>query len=77
LGYDQSDDHTLKTDYWDTETSGQNQGAGNVVNEPGLTGLTTAQFQSGLPAGFDANVWGENAKINGGVPYLIANPPAR
>jgi hypothetical protein len=63
--------------YWDTETSGQNQGAGNVANDPGITGLTTAQFQSGLPAGFDPKIWAEKAKINDGFPYLLANKPAK
>lgn len=73
------DDAQLNTDtYWDTDTSGitnLSQGAGNVANDPGITGLTTAQFQSGLPAGFDPAVWAENASINGGLPYLRANKP--
>jgi hypothetical protein len=50
-------------------------GAGNIANDPGITGLSTAQLQSGLPAGFDPTVWGENANINSGLPYLLANPP--
>jgi hypothetical protein len=64
--------------YWDTTTSGianPSQGAGNISNDPGLAGLTTAQLQSGLPAGFDPAIWAEDANINGGLPYLIANPP--
>lgn len=63
--------------YWDLDTSGisdPTKGAGNIANDPGLTGLTTAAFQSGLPAGFDSSVWGEKATINSGYPYLIANP---
>jgi hypothetical protein len=63
---------------WDTTTSGitnLSQGAGFPANEPGITGLTTTQFQSGLPAGFDPTVWAESASINNGLPYLIANPP--
>ncbi len=64
--------------YWDTTTSGitdLSQGAGNVANDPGITGLTTAQLQSGLPAGFSASIWGENSGINGGLPYLLSIPP--
>lgn len=41
----------------------------------GVAGLTTEQLQSGLPAGFDPSIWGEDAKINHGLPYLLANPP--
>jgi hypothetical protein len=75
---DDIDPNTNFTDtYWDTETSGQSQGAGNLSNAPGITGLTTAQFQSGLPSGFDPKIWAENADINGGLPYLIANPPPK
>jgi hypothetical protein len=65
-------------DYWDTDTSGisdLSKGTGNVANEPGIAGLTTAQFQSGLPAGFDPSIWAQDPGINGGLPYLIANPP--
>ena len=28
-----------------------------------------------LPAGFDPAIWGQNASINNGYPYLLANPP--
>ena len=66
--------------YWDTDTTGitnLSQGAGNIPNFPGITGLTTSQLQSGLPAGFDSSVWAESPDINGGLPYLIANPPHR
>ena len=54
--------------YWDTQTSGQTTSAGG-------TGLTTAQLESGLPAGFDSTVWGSNRRINHGYPYLLALPP--
>jgi hypothetical protein len=60
--------------YWDTTTSGMNQGTGQG-NDTGLTGLTTAQFQAALPTGFDPAIWAQRPKINGGLPYLIANPP--
>jgi hypothetical protein len=64
--------------YWDLDTSGisdPSKGVGNSANYPGVTGLTTAQFQSGLPAGFDPAVWAQSPSINNGYPYLIANPP--
>jgi hypothetical protein len=63
-------------DYWDTTTSGTDVGVG-TGSSSGITGMTTAQFQSGLPAGFDRKVWAENPNINGGLPYLLANPPPK
>lgn len=74
------DMHTVALSYWDLDTSGISdpaQGAGNIKNDSGITGLTTAQFQSGLPAGFDPAVWREKPKINNGYPYLLANPPPK
>jgi len=65
-------------DYWDLDTSGisdPSQGAGNIPNDPGITGLTDEQMKSELPAGFDPKIWAHNSKINNGYPYLIANPP--
>jgi hypothetical protein len=75
LGQDYS---TTAHSYWDFDTSGisnPDQGAGDPLNDPGITGLTDAQLKSALPAGFDPNVWGQNASINNGWPYLLANPP--
>ena len=46
-------------------------------NVRGLTGLTSKQFKSGLPAGFDPTVWAEKKGVNHGFPYLINNPPPR
>jgi hypothetical protein len=63
--------------YWDLETSGVSdpgQGAGNIANQPGITGLTTAQFLAGLPTGFDSKVWTQKSGVNGGFPYLKALP---
>jgi hypothetical protein len=70
----------LTDTYWDTTTSGVtnlSQGAGNISNATGITGLSTSQLQSGLPAGFQKGTWQEKTKINGGLPYLIDNPPAK
>jgi hypothetical protein len=64
------------SDYWDTTTSGTNTGVG-LGNAAGITGLTTEQFQSGLPAGFSSSIWAEDANINNGFPYLILNPPPK
>jgi hypothetical protein len=72
-------DGSFSDTYWDTDTTGvtdPSKGVGNIPNEPGVTGLSDAQLTSGLPAGFDPTVWAENPSINGGRPYLIANPPA-
>jgi hypothetical protein len=65
---------TITDDYWDTDTSGTNDGVcgGNLS---GITGLTTQQLQSGLPTGFDPKIWAEKPNINNGFPYLINNPP--
>ncbi len=78
IGFDESQTGSLSHFFWDTTTSGitnLSQGAGNIANDPGITGETTAQLQAGLPPGFDPTIWAENANINGGLPYLIANPP--
>jgi len=75
LGQDYS---TTATSYWDLDTSGisnPHQGAGDPLDDPGITGLTDAQLKSALPAGFDPTVWGQSASINNGWPYLLANPP--
>jgi hypothetical protein len=61
-------------DYWDTTTSGTTDGVCDG-NQAGITGLTTAQLQSGLPTGFKNTIWAESSKINGGLPYLINNAP--
>jgi len=63
--------------YWDMDTSGTNQGCGelNFADCNNIVGLTDAQLKSGLPAGFDPDVWTQDPSINNGYPYLIANPP--
>lgn len=64
--------------YWDFVTSGitdPSQGAGNVANDPGITGLSDAQLKSGLPSGFNPAIWGQDPEINAGYPFLFLNPP--
>jgi hypothetical protein len=70
----------IASGFWDLTTSGISnpaRGAGNVKNDPGIAGLTDDQLKSGLPAGFDPQVWGQSASINNGYPYLLANPPPK
>ena len=77
IGQDVSDAQNTNA-YWDMETSGIGnpaQGAGNIANDPGIAGLTTEQFKSGLPAGYGKKVWKEKANINNGYPYLVDLPP--
>jgi hypothetical protein len=63
--------------YWDIDSgvSDPSQGAGNIKNDPGLTGLSDSQLKSGLPSGLDPKIWASDPKINNGYPYLLANPP--
>ena len=64
--------------YWDLDTSGvsdPSRGAGNIADDPGLTGLTTARLLAHLPGGFARRIWRETDGINGGYPYLRDNPP--
>lgn len=78
IGADETLAGNLTQTYWDMDTSGidePSQGAGNIPNDPGITGLTDTQLKSELPVGFDPKVWAQNSKINNGYPYLIDNPP--
>jgi hypothetical protein len=78
VGRDDTAAHGNFNAYWDLDTSGisnPSQGAGNIANDPGITGLTDAQLKSALPAGFDPAIWGQKKSINNGYPYLLANPP--
>jgi hypothetical protein len=79
IGQDAADSQ-IANSYWDMDTSGigdPHQGAGNIADDPGITGLTTEQFKSGLPSGFSHAIWKEKAKVNTGYPYLIDNPPTK
>jgi hypothetical protein len=51
------------------------RGAGNVTDDPGILGLTTDQLQENIPRGFSRKIWAQKQSINGGLPYLIADPP--
>lgn len=77
IGYDEASSGSISSAYWDLDTSGidnPDRGAGKPKNDPGITGLTDDQLKAGLPSGFDPAVWAEDPSINGGYPYLIANP---
>jgi hypothetical protein len=77
IGIDESGSGSLADVYWDTDSSGitdLSDGAGNISSDPGITGLTTLQLQSGLPMGFDPGIWAEQSGVNDGLPYLIGNP---
>ncbi|MBV9571575.1 MAG: hypothetical protein JO056_10085 [Alphaproteobacteria bacterium] len=77
IGFDSSTPGDIESSYWDIDVgvSDPSQGAGNILNDPGITGLTTKQFQKKLPNGFDPAIWGQAPNINNGYPYLLANPP--
>jgi hypothetical protein len=77
IGTDSATPGAISSSYWDLDKgiSDPSQGAGNIENDPGITGLTTAQFQSGLPAGFDPMDWNQKPNVNNGFPYLRAAPP--
>ena len=77
IGFDGSAAGNMKDSYWDLDMgiSDPSRGAGNIPNDPGITGLTDAQLKAGLPAGFDPEIWGSDPNINNGYPYLCANAP--
>lgn len=78
MGWDKSEGARVASAYWDLDTSGvtdPSQGAGYPQNDPGITGLTNSQLKSRMPDGFDPKVWAQHPRINGGYPYLRANPP--
>jgi hypothetical protein len=63
---------TIHQGYWDLDKRAQGCFDGDCS---GAVGLTDAQLKSGLPDGFDPNIWGSDPKINNGYPYLLGNPP--
>ena len=60
--------------YWDITTSGRTN-ATSFGDASGITGVTTEQLQAGVPPDFDRTIWKQQADVNNGFPYLIANPP--
>ncbi len=83
IGY-KATDGSPSYSYWDTTTSNQTSATGNLNNSctdingpiPCIQGLTTMQLKSGVPSGFDVLIWGEDAGVNSGFPYLRALPPS-
>jgi len=76
VGFDAAAGGNISSTYWDLDdgVSDPAQGAGNLKNDPGITGLTTLQLQSGLPPGFDPKIWTLNPSQNDGLPYLRSVP---
>jgi hypothetical protein len=62
-------------DYWDVTTSGTGQALGRGKTRGHIVGDSTEELRSGLPQGFDPDIWAEAPNKNGGLPYLLANPP--
>ena len=78
VGRDDNALGSITNSYWDETTSGitsSSEGAGYPANDSGITGETNAQLTSGLSSGFSSSIWAESASINGGLPYLLNNPP--
>jgi filamentous hemagglutinin family protein len=73
IGYDNTSGH-ISNAYWDVTTSGiaKAHGAGNIANDTGIKGATTATLQSQLPHGFSSAIWSEDPSVNSGLPYLKA-----
>ncbi len=62
---------TISISYWDIQTTDQSNGVGSG-DASGTTGLTTAQFKTSLPTGFDPTIWAISSTINSGYPYLLS-----
>lgn len=60
--------------YWDKSRNKTLSGVGEG-SDTGIKAVSTEKLRSGLPKGFDPAIWAQNANINHGFPYLIANPP--
>lgn len=70
----------IKQSYWDETTSGitnPGEGAGVPAHDHGIKGLSDQKLKSGLPKGFNPKIWKEDSTVNGGLPYLINNPPPK
>ncbi len=77
VGFDAAPAGNIAASYWDLDmgVSDPDQGAGNIKNDPGITGLTDEELKSALPQGFDPKIWAIDPNINDGYPYLRAIPP--
>ncbi len=69
VGDDVANAGSITHSYWDMNTTGigSTQGAGNVTNDSGIRGMTTANLQGTLPTGFDNAVWSTGTGL---YPYL-------
>ncbi len=78
VGTDNASAGSITYSYWDTDTTGisdPSQGAGNVASDPGITGLSTAQFlQASNFTGFSfgANAGGSTCS-SGGACWVIVD----
>ena len=75
VGYDYSS-FGITSSYWDLATSGitsTSRGDGNVTNDSGITGKSTAQLQATLPTGFNGAVWSIVPGVS--FPYLTWQVP--
>jgi filamentous hemagglutinin family protein len=69
---------TVSGSYWNTVTSGLSHAVAtgpSAGSSAGITGLTTANLEGGLPAGFDPTVWQHTTKVNSGAPSFIWQTP--
>ncbi len=69
-GYNNNSGSAITHTYWDMQTSGQATGIAGGTGS--ITGLTTAQLQGRLPAGFSASVWGTGTNL---YPYFTWRYP--
>ncbi|MBV9571915.1 MAG: hypothetical protein JO056_11810 [Alphaproteobacteria bacterium] len=72
IGFDASKPGSLSDNYWDLEKGVGNpsQGAGNLPNDSGITGLGDEALKSGLPDGFSQKIWSSEPNKNKGYPFL-------
>jgi hypothetical protein len=78
IGTDDSVAGSNSDAFWDLDTTGvenTNQGAGNEFDDKGLKGIAESKFRGATAQKLDPTYWAEDAKLNNGYPYLIANPP--
>ena len=77
FGVDTSSEGPPIYTHWDMTTThirNPSRGAGNVANDPDITGLTHVQLRWALPNGFSTFSWGRKSSFNGRLPYLLDWP---